>query len=110
MKEVEEFLSHYGKKGMKWGVRRKSGSGSKGSPSGGKPKAKDLTDDQLKTAIGRMELEKRYNELSGAHKTPNKAVVKFISNVGSTVAKTAVTAVATQKVSAALTKATTKKA
>jgi hypothetical protein len=92
-KTVEEFIEHYGVKGMRWGVSRKGGKvnvgvavsptrppragGSGGSTSSApsKPrKAKDrtayqkspqrLTTDELNKRIRRMETEKRYNELN----------------------------------------------
>jgi hypothetical protein len=106
MTVVFDFLEHHGIKGQKWGVRTKSRVGKR--PSEFKPKAKHLSDDELKKAISRMELEKRYNDLSGASKTPNKAVTKLLGDVGQTVVKTALTALATQQVNAVLKKATSK--
>ena len=82
--EVENFLEHYGTKGMKWGVRRDRSTGRRvGSPiagtskatrrpaTTGKPKTvrkelkkpSEFTDDELNALIKRMELEKRYSTL-----------------------------------------------
>lgn len=82
--EVLDFLEHYGVKGQKWGVRRqlsgtktnKPKSGNSGAFKEGDPRAnyghkpgsakgkKRMSDSELQNAIKRMELEKRYSELS----------------------------------------------
>jgi len=95
---VDEFLIHFGVKGMRWGVTRQGGStnpvsvGRKRTKSGEhealravKPKhAKELSDTQLKSAIGRMQLEKQYNSLNphGLSKA-NKVVLAALA-VGTT--------------------------
>ncbi len=75
-----EFLSHYGKKGMRWGVRRsRAADGAKGDGPRGKytrPGHK-LTDEQLQQRIKRLEMEKKYNDL----RNPNKRGKKFIDHV-----------------------------
>ena len=76
------MLAHYGILGMKWGVRRtpaqlarargKTSSetsdstkedGNKSS-SATKKKVSEMTDDELRKEIGRLELEKRYRDLA----------------------------------------------
>lgn len=70
----EEFIAHVGVKGMKWG-RRKGGTSA--APENvrlralKKNPAKSLSDEQLKTAISRMQLEKQYKDL--APRGPAKA-------------------------------------
>jgi len=60
---VEEFIEHYGVKGMRWGKRTARGSRNtertvyKKSP-------KKLTSAELDKRIKRMETEKRYNDLN----------------------------------------------
>ncbi len=72
-------LVHYGILGMKWGVRRtpaqlarargerssSSSSNSKSQTSSStKKRTRDMSDDELKTRINRLELEKKYKDLS----------------------------------------------
>lgn len=113
MDQIEEFISHYGKKGMRWGQRKgnrgsKESKRSKREPGKIIPKAKDLSDEQLRAAVNRIQLERQYNSLV-AGKSPSKKVATFVGNIGSTAVKTAVTALATQQVGAALKKIVTKK-
>ncbi|MET0786332.1 MAG: hypothetical protein ABWY25_06460 [Paenisporosarcina sp.] len=68
---VEEFLDHYGTKGMKWGVRQP-----RGDRSAFKARAKStdrtkfekspkrISSAELEKRIRRMEMEKKYNELN----------------------------------------------
>lgn len=95
--KIDDFLFHFGVKGMKWGVRRdSSGRAQLGAaprraharrveavkkatakrPSSEdhmklvatkKARAKHLSDAEIKSAIGRMNLERQYNQLN-----PNK--------------------------------------
>lgn len=68
MSDVDDFLEHYGVKGMKWGVQRAS----KHKPSSEGRKVREikkrpahsLTDKQLKEANARMNLEQNYNRLN----------------------------------------------
>ena len=91
------YLQHYGVLGMRWGVRRarpKSSSGSRFSRKSYKnskelkkksvePKKKtikDLSDNELRSKINRLELEKRYKELSGSDKQSSRGK-KFVMDV-----------------------------
>lgn len=75
MGQTEEFLEHYGKKGMRWGVRRgKSQKATKKVSSDYKRVAEirkksptQLTNKQLKEANERLNLEQNFNRLN-----PNK--------------------------------------
>ena len=82
----DEELYHWGIKGMKWGVRRfqnpdgsltpagkkrygaEDGEGEEKpnyAPKAPKKSASDYTDDELRTQINRMQMEKQYRDLAG---------------------------------------------
>lgn len=85
MSAVEEFLAHYGVKGMRWGVRR----GSKEAPSSDaaratelrtrakQSKVKALSNKELQEAINRMNLEQQFKRLS-TNERP--VVTRFIAS------------------------------
>ena len=85
---VEEVIEHAGVKGMKWGVRKKSSSGTSkgGKPSWAKPPPKNkksndvskMSDKELKAAVARMNLEKQYRDLSTPKKSNGENAVKKI--------------------------------
>lgn len=122
MTDVDDFLEHYGVAGMRWGVRKSSVSTSSG---GKKPKisndakraeftkskmkkggVKALSDKEIVALQKRLDLEKKLKDV--APKGKNKEVNAFVSNIASNVVKGAITAVATQQVSAVLKKAMNK--
>lgn len=68
MTGVDDFLEHFGKKGMKWGVRKapthKSSSDAKAvQKHRGKP-ASSLTNKQLKDINARLNLEQQYSRMN----------------------------------------------
>lgn len=100
-------LMHYGVPGMKWGVRRtpaqlgrkktssskslfekkkpkpkpKAKSESSKKETAPKPKSvKEMSDEELSTAISRLQLEQKYKELSPQKVSTGKAVTKRILN------------------------------
>ena len=93
-RDVEDFLAHYGVKGMKWGVRRSEGSsGSSSKPpasedfqkvtghkqtikSGG---TKALSNRELQEVVTRMNLEEQYSTLKGKEAQRSKGNV-FLKN------------------------------
>ncbi len=99
-KLTEEFLEQHGILGMKWGVRRyqnKDGTrtpagkkrydgdgnaGSKSSTSNAKTTVRtrlsDVSDDQLRKMINRIEMEKKYASLTKKEKSAGE---KFITSV-----------------------------
>jgi hypothetical protein len=86
---MDDVLGHYGIKGMKWGVRRANPS-AKPTPSGdhetakaakAKVKAgglKSLSNDELKTYLERMDLEKRYKK---GNPGPKEEAGKFVKDM-----------------------------
>lgn len=63
--DLDDDLIHAGVKGMKWGVRKRSASQEHAAvKSLKKKKAKELTDLEIKQAISRMDLEKKYKDLN----------------------------------------------
>ena len=86
-------LLHYGILGMKWGVRRtpeqlrrvrgelksesdggsKKTTSSKSSSSSGKKRTSEMTEDELRSKIQRLELEKRYKDLMKATAPPPRS-------------------------------------
>lgn len=98
MSDVEEFLSHYGKKGMKWGVRNRSvkqeerrakqfkqysedaktatniRKAAKESP----VKVKTLSNKEIEVFLTRASLERRFNEATPG---PGKKAVNTVKNL-----------------------------
>lgn len=58
---MTDTLMHYGVKGMKWGVRRKKTTTPKKTDPP-KKKVSEMTDEELREKINRMDLERRYKE------------------------------------------------
>ena len=86
---VEAILSHYGTKGMKWGVRKARSSSSTVRTTFKKAPSK-LSDAELARRIKRMETEKKYNQLNRKDISEGKKIVMDIlgtsgRRIGSTV-------------------------
>jgi hypothetical protein len=83
---VGNFLQHYGRLGMKWGVRNSQGSGSADhlTVSGLKrKKVSEMSNEELKKVANRLELERRYKDLNpSAVRRGGKAVNNILSNLG----------------------------
>lgn len=105
VRSVEDFLAHYGVKGMRWGVR--GGKSAKEAPSAdaakskairarakkGKPRV--LSNEELQTAINRMNLEQQFKRLTVNEKP---AVTRFISSTLMEIGKREVQATIAKKV------------
>lgn len=96
--QIDNFLEHYGKKGMKWGVR-KSRTQKENKIRNKRQKLSDkrrqLSDKDLKSYIERLGNEKKLKELVDNDLHPGKSVAKKImSESGQKVARTVVTGAA----------------
>lgn len=82
-------IKHYGIKGMRWGIRKDRVAKGRASP----PKASTLSDDELKDAVNRMNMEKNYNRLI-SESSGQQALVsgrKFVQDILSNAGKQAAT-------------------
>jgi len=97
---MDNVLKHHGITGMKWGVRRSDaqlGGGSEDSGGSQKPKtgssssfkgSNHLSDEELRSRVTRLNMEKQYRDLN-ASLTPQKkhTVLKLIGDAGLNFAK-----------------------
>lgn len=94
-------LYHHGIKGMKWGVRRTKkqldrAAGRTKKTSSSKTSVKDLSDDELKKRIRRLQDEKTYRDLLKSEQQPKlfdgkRFVVSVLEQSGQNIAKQATT-------------------
>lgn len=92
----QEFVEHYGIKGMRWGVRKRRNEreraksfGRKGRSGGGDGKSvKDLSDAELRQIVNRMQMEQQYANLasSGGRKKKN-AGAEFAKSIAKDIAR-----------------------
>lgn len=121
--KIDNFLSHFGVKGMKWGVRRQNsgGSASKGSKSDDSndtamPSSKSIavgvsrasgtstdafSNDELQALVTRMNLERQYRDLANTL-SPKTGVKAFTKNLITEIAKSETSRVSKAAVSIAI--------
>lgn len=92
--EVEEFLKHFGVKGMHWGVRRPRGSGSTHPVSEDAARAhatqetirkhgvSAVNSADLQHLVSRRNLERQHSQLSGSNSTGRKAAEQWLVQFG----------------------------
>jgi hypothetical protein len=88
---TEDELEHSGTKGMRWGVRKSrpsGGSGGKKSAASRKHQVKGMTDEELKSRIARIKMEKEFLKLTAPELSPGrKAVMNILQTAGKTAAQ-----------------------
>lgn len=116
----DDELAHYGVLGMRWGVRkdrqsRSSGKTKRRAPSEqqieksrrrvGVNQRRTLSEEELKKRIERLELEKRYKDLSDNDVNRGRKVVSSIlADVGKTIARNAAVGAGAYAIKVALTR------
>lgn len=89
---VNNELTHYGVLGMKWGVRRARRTPSEDSNKVKqirKKKIDEMSNQELRDANNRLELERKYKDLTKKTNYGKKAVNTFIKTAGTITAVTA---------------------
>lgn len=67
--EKGNFLEHFGVKGMKWGIRKDR---RPRTAKAAAKKARSLSDDELRSAVNRLNLEKQYVQLTTGKSGPSR--------------------------------------
>jgi hypothetical protein len=101
---LDPILSHHGVKGMKWGVRRSRRQLAKAAQSRTGKSVKDLSDEELRTVVNRMQMEQQYSRLTGGGSRRGVVAIgaAFAGSVLANVARTQLTNAANAQVSKAL--------
>ena len=96
--DTEEFLEHYGVKGMKWGVRRdRSTTSTKPKKSSLRKEAKDLSDEDLKKSVERLRLEREYVKIKD-ELNPSDPDLSFLKKHGQQATNIAISSITTAAV------------
>ncbi len=96
----KDFVEHYGVKGQQWGVRRSRRSRAAAAKRTVKS-AKNMSDEELRTVINRMNLEKQYNSLTGQRSTTS-AGAAFAKSLAGNIARQQLTNVVNAQIAKAL--------
>lgn len=85
----DDTLAHYGVKGMRWGKRSKKSTSDDDADSGPKkPDVKKMSDDELRSAINRIKMEKEFEKLTRPEvNRGRKIVADLLLDVGKQQAK-----------------------
>lgn len=97
--EDADSLEHYGVKGMKWGKRRAAKKEAAAEAESTRQKVKNMSDDELRSAINRIKMEKEFAALTTKQVNVGQKVVgNILLDVGKTLAKEYVTAQANKRI------------
>ena len=107
-----EYIEHHGVKGQKWGIRnsrirnaRDHHSAKKAANAAREAHIKNLSDEEINKYIRRLELEKKYKDLSSPQKTAGKKYAhELAQNSGKAVVGTVVSTTAAFAIKRALSK------
>ena len=66
----DNFLEHYGVKGMKWGIRRKRKKTTHKSEKQARKAAKKMSDQELREKLNRLNMEQQYVRLTTGKSSP----------------------------------------
>ena len=75
------YLEHFGIKGMKWGIRRYQNKDGSLTPAGKRRYSKpvsEMSDQELRAAINRLQMEKQYDKLTETQVNKGR---KIVSNI-----------------------------
>lgn len=96
-----KFIEHAGVKGMKWGVRRSKRQLGRSVKESTSRSAKNMSDDELRTVINRMQMEQQYSSLTGRSRQ-RSAGAAFATSILVGVARTQITNAANAQVARVL--------
>lgn len=104
---IEDFLEHYGVRGMKWGVRRSKRQLERAAKQRGGKSVKDMSDQELRDVVNRMNMEQQYARLSsGRGSNHNRSAVRagaaFVGGIALNVARTQIQNSLTRSVGSAI--------
>lgn len=91
-------LAHYGVMGMRWGVKRANKSNStsssktKANQEPKKKNAQDMSDEELRKVVNRLQMERQYSQLSEGSVNKGKQYMQKVIKAGTTVAAVTTTA------------------
>lgn len=94
---MSNTLVHYGILGMKWGIRRTPAQlsrdrGTSKKSSSEKKNVKEMSDDELRKTVNRLQLERQYLQLSSSDVSKGREYIQKIIKAGTTVASVTTTA------------------
>jgi len=94
---MSNTLVHYGILGMKWGIRRTPAQlsrdrGTSKKSSSEKKNVKEMSDDELRKTVNRLQLERQYLQLSSSDVSKGREYIQKIIKAGTTVAAVTTTA------------------